>query len=295
MYFRKPIHTLSLGMLALSLQGCGERIDARQAVMNNGLIYKMNASEPFTGQLEKYTLPWEETVKPATTPEGLEQFTNCIASIKNGVRDGGLTCASPSGVKVVELMMKDGARIGIEKRWNADSGKLIMEREWQSARKLLTEVDYDPTNGKKNFEATWINYGSTRGVPDGQESYFDATGKLVNYVIYRDGFVKETMSSKLASTAAAAVPSSAPAATGAEAAIKVVGKTADGKYPIYELEGELNDTGYFSSGVKWTANDLQSRLAYIAPEDVDHGYSCDWVCKDSANHIVGLNPGRKPK
>lgn len=49
--------------------------------------------------------------------------------------------------------------------------------------------------------------------------------------------------------------------------IKIVGNTADGEYPSYELEGELNDLNYRSPGLIWTPTDLLSRMVYLRPQE----------------------------
>lgn len=50
----------------LFLQGCSNEIDARQTEVNNGLIYKLHESEPFTGKLANYAFSGGETYVPAT-------------------------------------------------------------------------------------------------------------------------------------------------------------------------------------------------------------------------------------
>lgn len=75
--------------------------------------------------------------------------------------------------------------------------------------------------------------------------------------------------------------------------IPIIGHTADGKYPIYQLSGALDDVNYISGDTLWQPDELLTRMRFLKPQDVNHGYQCDWVCKDSAGHIVGLNPANK--
>lgn len=74
-------------------------------------------------------------------------------------------------------------------------------------------------------------------------------------------------------------------------AIPTIGTTADGKYPIYQLEGELTDVNYKSGETLWTSGDLLTRIGYVDQADVNNnGYSCGFVCKDYQGHIVGIAP-----
>lgn len=80
----------------------------------------------------------------------------------------------------------------------------------------------------------------------------------------------------------------------AGAKIPVIGKSADGKYPVYDLRGDLQDFDYFSPGTKWTPNDLLTRMVFLDPRDVNNGkYKCAWICKDGFQNVVGLNPATR--
>ena len=77
--------------------------------------------------------------------------------------------------------------------------------------------------------------------------------------------------------------------------IPVVGKTADGKYPIYQLKGELDDFNWFSGNIVYAPGDLLGNMVFVDMNDIKKGgeYSCAYVCKDRAGHIVGMNPAYK--
>lgn len=70
------------------------------------------------------------------------------------------------------------------------------------------------------------------------------------------------------------------------------GKTADGKYPIYDLKGDLADINYATSnGVVYSPDGLVGRVEWLKPEDANTAnYRCDFVCKDKNDRVVGLNP-----
>ena len=78
------------------------------------------------------------------------------------------------------------------------------------------------------------------------------------------------------------------------APIKVIGVTADGKYPIYDLVGDETDTAYRAGSVLFTSGDLVNKLVFLAPADVDKGvYTCEFICKDQKQRTVGINPSFK--
>ena len=75
--------------------------------------------------------------------------------------------------------------------------------------------------------------------------------------------------------------------------IKVTGKTADGRYNTYDLDGELDDLNYSSitGNIIYQPDDLPDRIPFISPKDTNKGvYVCEFVCKDAHGNIVGLNP-----
>lgn len=72
------------------------------------------------------------------------------------------------------------------------------------------------------------------------------------------------------------------------AKIPVIGKTTDGKYNVYDLDGAANDLSWFSGNYVYKANDLLTRLDFVKKEDIDAGtYYCEWVCLNKDNRIVG--------
>lgn len=80
-------------------------------------------------------------------------------------------------------------------------------------------------------------------------------------------------------------------ANAAQPTIPVMGKTADGKYPVYNLQGDLEDLNYASPGRVWQPDDLLRRMTFVDAADVKAGtVRCEWICKNRANQVVGLNP-----
>jgi hypothetical protein len=77
--------------------------------------------------------------------------------------------------------------------------------------------------------------------------------------------------------------------------IQVIGLTDDGKYNVYDLQGNLEDLNYITSkDIVFSPMDLVTRLPFINESDKDkNGYQCRFVCKDSKGRIVGLSPDQK--
>lgn len=73
--------------------------------------------------------------------------------------------------------------------------------------------------------------------------------------------------------------------------IPTLGKTADGKYPVYNLQGDLEDANYASPGRVWQPDDLLKRMVFVDAADVKAGVArCEWICKNRAQQVIGLNP-----
>jgi hypothetical protein len=90
--------------------------------------------------------------------------------------------------------------------------------------------------------------------------------------------------------AAFIAPHEADARTTDEFTIPVIGKTDDGKYSRFDLEGDLEDIKWFTNTTNYvyTSGDLLVRLPFIKKEDIDKGtYVCKFVCKDKEGYIVG--------
>ncbi len=87
----------------------------------------------------------------------------------------------------------------------------------------------------------------------------------------------------------------APREAVAESAqIKILGKDVNGKYPVYDVQGDLTDINYFSGDYVFRSGELMNRLKFIQKQDVNaNGYECEFICKDRAGNVVGINPAFK--
>lgn len=76
------------------------------------------------------------------------------------------------------------------------------------------------------------------------------------------------------------------------APIQITGVTSDGKYPIYDIEGEATDVTYKAAGKLYTSGDLVKHMVFVDPADTKY-YTCEFLCKNKANQTIGLNPSFK--
>ena len=86
------------------LQGCGEEIDYRQTETINGLLYKLNYKEPFSGKVTNFPMNILDIMN----------IGSCDMQIKKGLLDGTLTCNSNNGVKIAEIEYKDNKKMELK-------------------------------------------------------------------------------------------------------------------------------------------------------------------------------------
>lgn len=161
--FRRFSTTAALCLIALQLQGCGTEIDARQTQEINGLLYKLNDNDPFTGKVTNYPLPGF-----------LSSLGSCTLQVKKGQLDGTFTCISTAGVKLAEIEYKDGAKNGLEKTWDSATSNLKSKVEWKNNRKDGLEESYDPNNKNVKSQINWAN-----GIKNGSEKNWESDGKTL--------------------------------------------------------------------------------------------------------------------
>jgi antitoxin component YwqK of YwqJK toxin-antitoxin module len=172
--FNRFTTMVGLALIALSLEGCGEKIDARQTQYVQGLVYKLNSSEPFTGAVIN---------APSIGQKSLRNLGvgNCTIKFKNGMRDGTSTCISESGVKVSEIELSADEMNGTQKQWD-QSGNLILDMKWKNGQPDGLEEDFNSA-GKRIAKIHWSN-----GVKEGNEKGWDAAGeKLIVDLDWEDG------------------------------------------------------------------------------------------------------------
>jgi antitoxin component YwqK of YwqJK toxin-antitoxin module len=169
--YRNAVPKLLLLAGLLALQGCSQEIDARQARVDQGLIYKQGASDPFSGTLTN--------VGPAEIGKEygsklLPPVGSCTVPVKNGLIDGTVTCKGGDGKKTAEVEYSQGHQDGKFKAWSATSGVLTA-----SATVRMGVVDgvlelFNPDTGKL---ITHLEIKA--GKKEGKEQQWDFTGEAL--------------------------------------------------------------------------------------------------------------------
>lgn len=186
-----------LCLSGLLLQGCHQEIDARQAHLEQGLIYKKDASDPFTGTL----------VNVGPNELGREygaQFLpfegSCSVPVKDGLFNGVAICKNAQAKKIAEvtygeghqngplkvwapntdnltlsLTVRNGVVDGMMERYNPKTGKMISRVEYSAGRQAGEEKLWDITGETLLTDLTWEN-GMQTGVyrTGGREEYYKA-------------------------------------------------------------------------------------------------------------------------
>lgn len=174
--FRQTILTLTL-MSATLISGCfSEEIDYRQTHENQGLIYKLHDTEPYTGRILNFPI----------SLLGLVNAGSCTIEFQKGLPSGETICSSRSGAIVGRLHFRSGEKDGTEERYDAETGKLTHRIQWHKNRQHGLFVQFNPVNGKIIAEVNFWN-----GQKDGTEKYWTDDGKtLITSLEWKNG--KET-------------------------------------------------------------------------------------------------------
>lgn len=166
---------LTFVIIAFAVQACGQKIDARQTQTKQGLIYKMNADDPFSGTV---------TNVPSIGQKSVRKYGhgNCTLKFKNGLRDGMSSCIAENGTKVSEIEFTADEMNGIQKQWES-SGTLVLSMRWKNGQPDGLEEVFDPSTGKRVVVRNWSN-----GVQEGEEKGWDSTGeKQLTDLIWKNG------------------------------------------------------------------------------------------------------------
>lgn len=183
--FRRAALVVMAGSLSLMLQACNQTIDARQGGFVQGLFYKLNAEDPFSGHVEN--------MDPSSLGNQIASFYirgTCDADFKKGLLDGPVVCKADSGAKVLEVHFVSGKQDGAVSVWDKDSGVLTARLNFKDWMKNGVHERYNPKTGKMLSKATWNG-----NVLVGEQKIWDVTGEtLLTDLTWIDG--KETGYSK---------------------------------------------------------------------------------------------------
>lgn len=182
----KNVHCLLL--LSALLVGCTEEIDYRQVKNIQGLLYKINENDPFSGKIINYpinsfSIPTSAICKADIKngmPDGVMECTkdNVILYSGNytaGKRDGAEHFFSEAGAKSFSSNWKNGVRDGVERRYNKEKGVLTYEAMYVNGRIEGVEKAWTEDGKTETINLVWKN-----GKPTGfrVENY----GDQINYL-----------------------------------------------------------------------------------------------------------------
>lgn len=146
---RKLYLTILTIIFSASLAGCKKTIDARQLENINGLYYKINEHDPFTGTVINNLKVGDYTSYYAS---------NCTIEFKNGEMDGAFICHSlKDEIKVTDMRYKNNLKHGTQRGWDKQNGALKWKTEWNNGKHHGIEEQYNPLNGKLIEEINWDN------------------------------------------------------------------------------------------------------------------------------------------
>jgi hypothetical protein len=165
--------TMKLLLLAglLALQGCSQEIDARQARVEQGLIYKKDASDPFSGTL---TNVGPNEVGREYGGNFLPFEGGCTVPVKNGMFDGLVSCKNSKGKKIAEVTYSHGHQDGAFKVWAPDTDNLMLSMAVRGGFPDGVMERYNPKSGKI---ISRIAYAA--GKKSGEEKRWDITGETL--------------------------------------------------------------------------------------------------------------------
>ena len=122
-HLKMLVKPIALTVIAGLLSACGgEEVDIRQLHATQGLYYKVNGQEPFTGTATNVPL-YNSPV----------DFGSCRTEIKSGLKDGLETCQYRDGKKYTETHYVNGSKHGDEKRW-LDDGFQYADLHWANGK-----------------------------------------------------------------------------------------------------------------------------------------------------------------
>jgi antitoxin component YwqK of YwqJK toxin-antitoxin module len=152
----------------LTLQGCSKELDARQVHVEQGLIYKKDASDPFTGTL---TNVGPNQVGREYGAQFLPFEGNCSVLVRDGLFDGTANCKNAKGKKVAEVTYSQGHQNGALKVWAPDTDNLMLS---MTVRGSIVDGVTERFNPKTGKIISRVAYSA--GQKSGEEKLWDITG-----------------------------------------------------------------------------------------------------------------------
>lgn len=155
----------------LVMQGCSQEIDSRQVHVEQGLIYKKDATDPFTGTL---TNVGPSQLGREYGAQFLPFEGSCTVPVRDGMFDGLASCKNAAGKKVAEVTYSQGHQDGALKVWAPDTDNLMVSLTVRDGVADGVMERYNPKTGKI---ISRIAYSA--GKKSGEEKRWDVTGETL--------------------------------------------------------------------------------------------------------------------
>jgi antitoxin component YwqK of YwqJK toxin-antitoxin module len=166
---------LFAALAATTLSGCSRSIDAAQTQIIQGLVYKLNDSDPFSGEVKNASV---RAVSAEAEPG------TCTLPCKDGHLHGTVTCQSENGKKILEQEWNQGRKEGAEKIWDSHTGNLRVEAHWKADKEDGVYEVYNPAINKLVMHNEYKS-----GKLEGEQKIWDVrTGEtLLTDLTWKDG------------------------------------------------------------------------------------------------------------
>nr|WP_290697389.1 hypothetical protein [Halomonas sp. UBA3074] len=139
---------LPFTVVVLLLSGCGqEEISYRQLESYNGLSYKYQETEPFSGVVTDYPMNFL----------GVMTVGSCRLEMEKGVPSGSFECSNTAGARVAAGHTLAGKLDGVLKVWNPSNDQLISQSEFHNGHKNGEFTEYNPANGQLVKQVDYVN------------------------------------------------------------------------------------------------------------------------------------------
>lgn len=139
---------MPLAAVLLLLSGCNkEEISNRQLDSYNGLSYKYQENEPFTGVITDYPMNFL----------GVMSVGSCRLEMEKGLPSGSFDCHNNAGKRIASGSTLAGKLDGVMKVWNSSNDQLISQSEFSNGRKNGEFTEYDPASGQLIKQTNYVN------------------------------------------------------------------------------------------------------------------------------------------
>lgn len=164
-----------LAAVLLLLSGCNkEEISNRQLESYNGLSYKYQEKEPFTGVITDYPMNFL----------GVMSVGSCRLEMEKGLPSGSFDCHNNAGKKIASGNTLAGKLDGVLKVWHPSNDQLVSQSEFSSGRKNGEFTEYDPASGQLIKQ---VNYVNDQLVGKYQE--WLPNGDLLTDLTFKNGYI----------------------------------------------------------------------------------------------------------